>query len=183
MKSVEHLWSKERGSATPDPSKRGEPPLAVALIRFDANAEVWFKQDDTFKQPKINFVLNLDTPLAYSTVTGCVMTDIFAKLVKDELNEFSYSADVAGLRYDIFNTVSGLQITFVGYNDKISLLANQVAKTIAKMEIKEDRFNIIKEKRRLSYQNFEKEQPYHWVLYNVTQELEFQDGTIMTKQR
>jgi insulysin len=169
LDSVEHLWLKQQDSVTADPSKRGAPPQAVKLVRLDAMAEVWFKQDDSFKQPKVNFVISLDTPLAYDTVTGCVMTDIFAKLVKDALNEFSYSADVAGLRYDICNTVGGLQVTFVGYNDKISLLAGRVAGTIANLEVKEDRFNVVKEKRRLSYRNFEKEQPYQWVLYNVTQ--------------
>jgi secreted Zn-dependent insulinase-like peptidase len=43
----------------------------IALIRHDEQAEVWFKQDDFFKQPKVNFIISLHTPLAYATAKSC----------------------------------------------------------------------------------------------------------------
>ena len=42
----------------------------IALIRHDEQAEVWFKQDDFFKQPKVNFIIRLLRKVA-------VLTDIY----------------------------------------------------------------------------------------------------------
>ena len=165
------IWREVTESVTADPEHRGQPPPAVALIRHDEQAEVWFKQDDFFKQPKVNFIISLHTPLAYATAKSCVLTDMTCALVKDALNEYAYSAEVAGLSYQVYNTVQGLQLYFLGYNDKMYLLAGKVAETLANLKIDAKRFDIIRDKVRLDKKNFEMEQPYNWSLYNTTHSL------------
>ena len=171
-RTVEGLpFEEEKESVTADPAARGSPPVAPHRIRNDSVADVWFKQDNVFQQPKLGFFVDLVTPLAYSTVKNCVMTDIFAVLVKDAINEFTYSAEVAGLCYDVYNTVDGLRLIFQGYNDKMPVLVGRVAETMSNLIIREERFAVLQEKRRLSYKNFEKEQPYQWASYNAAHAL------------
>lgn len=38
------IWREVTESVTADPEHRGQPPPAVALIRHDEQAEVWFKR-------------------------------------------------------------------------------------------------------------------------------------------
>eukprot|EP00943_MAST-04B_sp_MAST-4B-sp1_P002723 g2723.t1 len=165
------IWREVTESVSADPQNRGLPPPAVNLIRQDDKAEIWFKQDDFFKQPKVNFIISLHTPLAYATCKSCVLTDLTCALVKDALNEYAYSAEVAGLSYQVYNTVEGLQLCFFGYNDKMYLLAGKVAETLANLKIDEKRFEMIRDKVRLDKKNFEMEQPYNWSLYNTTHAL------------
>ena len=165
------IWREATESVSADPTARGIPPPAVTLIRYDSRAEVWYKQDDFFKQPKVNFIISLHSPLAYATAKNCVLTDVMCALVKDALNEYAYSAEVAGLSYQVYNTVEGLQLYFLGYNDKMHLLAGKVAETLSNLKIDKKRFEIIRDKVRLEKKNFEMEQPYNWALYNTTHAL------------
>ena len=50
------------------------------------------------------------SPLAYSSPGNAVATTLFGELLKDELNEFSYAADIAGLKYSILNNSDGLKV-------------------------------------------------------------------------
>ena len=96
----------------------------------------------------------MHTPLAYATAKSCVLTDMTCALVKDTLNEYAYSAEVAGLSYQVYNTVQGLQLYFLGYNDKMYLLAGKVAETLANLKIDAKRFDIIRDKVRLDKKEF-----------------------------
>ena len=72
------------------------------------------------------------------------MTRIFVELVKDALNEYAYDADLAGLHYDFNGTLTHLSVLLDGYNDKLPVLAQAVLEKVRNLEIREDRFAVLK---------------------------------------
>lgn len=51
------------------------------------------------------------SPYAYMDPLSANLTYMFAALLKDALNEYTYAAELAGLGYDIHSSVYGLEVT------------------------------------------------------------------------
>lgn len=90
---------------------------------------MWHKQDTTFKVPRYIFpsiwslaeshracratiLVDIITPVAYESPESTVLAKMFARLLQDSLNEFSYDADVAGLGYTLNNSQTGFQVCY-----------------------------------------------------------------------
>lgn len=79
-----------------------------AIIQDNALTRVWFKQDDKFLLPKANVLFDFVSPLAYLDPLNCNLTHMFIQLFRDSLNEYAYSAEIAGLKWELTNTKYGL---------------------------------------------------------------------------
>lgn len=140
-----------------------EPLKAPKLIRNDEGARTWWKKDDQFWVPKGNVLVNMRNPLCSATPANAVKTKMFCELVKDALVEYSYDADIAGLEYGLASYGQGLDIDVSGYSDKMAVLLRKVLLSMRDLEVKPDRFRIVKERVLRNYRNSNYQQPYHQV--------------------
>ena len=118
------------------------PPPAPTNIDENKLHRLWHKEDSEFGVPKCVIYINVLTPIAYDSPRSTVLAALYTELVKDALNEYSYDASVAGLRYQLINSTRGLQIVFFGYNDVMPTLLTKVTETmlsIAHGSINEER--------------------------------------------
>lgn len=142
--------------ATPD-QVAADPKVVCNMGHF----EVWFKQDLTFKQPKVNIFLEWILPETYASPLNLLMVRVFTDLVEDSLNEVAYDASTAHCSYDIAPTVYGISVELSGYNDTLlTLLEKVIVNGIVKFDAAEDRFDIVRERLKREYKNASKEQPY-----------------------
>ncbi len=141
------------------------PAIAPKLIRNDADGAVqaWWKKDDTFWVPKANLYVVLRNPLPGATAENTVKARVYAELVRDALEEYAYDAELAGLNYDIASFSGGLDVEISGYNDKLAVLLQKVLVTMRDLEVKEDRFEIVKERLMRGMKNWDFQQPYNQV--------------------
>jgi insulysin len=137
-----------------------DPALAPRMIRNDELVRTWYKKDDTFWVPKANLIVSCKSPIVYASAENSVKARLFADLVRDALEEYSYDAELAGLQYNVSLDSRGLFIEVSGYNDKLPVLLEQVLMTMRDLEIREDRFAIIKERLTRGYRNWELQQPF-----------------------
>ena len=137
------------------------------LLRNTSRSRIWFKQDGEFKVPKVNIRLQLATPLAYSSVTNAAMTKLFTLLLQENLNEYSYPAHVAGLRYAVMNSVEGIDISVSGYSENIELLFNRIVQAMLNMDIDENKLKIFKNQVRERRKNQKLLQAYHRAEYEM----------------
>lgn len=72
---------------------------------------VWFKQDTEFRKPKTIMNFDFSSPMAYSDPLNCNLTHMFVQLFKDQLNEYLYEAELAGLRFGVSNTSNGVSVS------------------------------------------------------------------------
>ena len=140
-----------------------EPAIAPRMIRDDPLARTWYKKDDTFWVPKANLFVSCKSPIIYASAENSVKARLYTDLVRDALEEYSYDADLAGLRYSVTLDSRGLLVEVSGYNDKLAVLLEQVLQTMRDLEIKDDRFAIVKERFSRAFRNWAFQQPFHQV--------------------
>ena len=140
-----------------------EPAKAPKLIRNDEGFRTWWKKDDRFWVPRANIIMVMRNPLAHITPANAVKTKMYCELVNDALEEYAYDAEIAGLEYNLHSTSLGLDVDFAGYNDKMSVLMEKVLVNMRDLEVKPDRFDIIKERIMRGYRNWDFQQPYRQV--------------------
>lgn len=139
------------------------PAIVPTLIRNDENVRTWFKKDDQFWVPKANVDLCLRSPLVNVTPLYGIMSALYKELVEDSLAEYGYDAELAGLDYDISHHSIGLDITVSGFNDKMSVLLEKVLVSMRDLDVKDDRFDVIKERLGRGLRNFELGEPFRQI--------------------
>jgi len=140
-----------------------EPALAPKIVRNDQLVRTWYKKDDTFWVPKATLIVSCKSPIIYATAENSVKARIFTDLVRDALEEYSYDAELAGLQYSVSLDSRGLFIEVSGYNDKLPVLLEQVLITMRDLEVRSDRFAIIKERLSRGYRNWELQPPWQQI--------------------
>jgi insulysin len=140
-----------------------EPAKHPVLIRNKDGVRTWWKKDDRFWVPKGSVVLALRNPLLAVTAANYVKAALFSQLVKDELTEYAYDAEISGLEYSLDTNSLGFSIEVGGYNDKMAVLLEKVLVQIRDLQVKPDRFEIVKERLLRGYRNWDFQQPYHQV--------------------
>lgn len=138
----------------------------------EASLRMWYKSDHIFLKPKVFFYSTLSTPWAYASPAAAVLTDLYTHLLEDSLAEYAYDAEIAGLRHSLTASLDGLSLVFAGYNHKMPVLVRKVVERMRNLEIKEDRFQVIKEDVTRFIRNFELEQPYQHAVYDQQMALE-----------
>ncbi|KAK1090410.1 metalloprotease, partial [Friedmanniomyces endolithicus] len=140
-----------------------EPSLAPALIRNTDGVRVWFKKDDQFWVPRATIHVSLRTPLHNASPLNAMTAQLYKELVEDSLIEYSYDAELAGLEYSIAPTTDGLDVVVSGYNDKMPVLLEKVLLTMRDLEVKQERFDVIKERVGRGFRNLEYTEPFRQI--------------------
>ena len=94
---------------------------------------------------------------------NAVMSRLYVDLVEDSLNEYAYDADIAGLSHSLSDNAQGLMIELNGFNDKMSVLLEKVLLGLRDLEIKQERFDVAKEKVRKAFKNFDYMDPFRQI--------------------
>ena len=72
-----------------------------------------------------------------------------------------------GLRYDIDNTTDGLLIIVQGYNEKAQILLTRILERMVNLEIKPDRFQVIKDDVVRNFKNWGLGSPHQQAMFYV----------------
>ncbi len=122
-----------------------KPTQFPRILQSTPLTRLWYKEDTKFLLPKAVVKLELRNPLVYFDPIHVNMANMFENLLLDSLNEHLYSAELAGLRYQVSTTNYGMNVSFSGFSDKINVLVDTVFEKITNFKIDPQRFNIIKD--------------------------------------
>jgi insulysin len=160
-------------SLAAEPVPAGEADDAGPVLIIDTDKfEVHHKLDRTFRRPKVDVRIMLLTPLAYSSPRNHVLSNIFVSLLADELTEYSYDADLAGLSYSLRCVEQGVQLAVSGYSDRLQVLLGAILDKMATFRANPERFAMIYDQWERQWANFDKDQPYQHAMYGVLYLLE-----------
>lgn len=137
------------------------------LLKNSGGVSFWFKQDDMFEVPKGNIRFQLTSPKAYSSVRNAAMTQLFTMLLRENLNEYTYPAFLAGLSYSITNSVKGLELSLSGYSENIELLFRKIVDSMVNFKVSREKFEIFRNQIKESRQNQKLGQAFHRVGYEM----------------
>ncbi|PWZ00255.1 hypothetical protein BCV70DRAFT_206508 [Testicularia cyperi] len=149
-------------------SQDRKPAPRPQLLLNNESMRVWHKLDDRFGLPKANVFFVLRNPLVNATPLTSIKTRMLIELVADALVEYSYDASLAGLSYMLDSQDQSLALSLSGYNDKIPVLARSILEKLANFQVDSRRFELVQDRVKRSYQNFEIEEPYRHANYYTT---------------
>ncbi|XP_024120451.1 insulin-degrading enzyme [Oryzias melastigma] len=138
-----------------------------ALIKNTDMSRVWFKQDDKFFLPKLCQNFAFFSRHLYTDPLHWNLTDMLVRLLKDDLNEYTYAAELAGLMYDISPQRNAIVLSVRGYNDKQHVLLQKIIEKLVSFQISQTRFDIIKDEYSRHLNNFRAERPITHAAFNV----------------
>ncbi|CAE6451275.1 unnamed protein product [Rhizoctonia solani] len=136
------------------------PSKRPAKLRTTGLSTIWHKKDDQFWIPKARIILRLLNPICNATPRHSLLSRMFVDLVKDALTEFTYDAELAGMKYSIMCDGASIVVISEGYNDKLSVLLKYVLEKVKSITITQDRVTVIAEQLQQEIENFYLTQPY-----------------------
>jgi len=160
----------------PDDIPKDEP----RCIMQSEPIQLWYKPDNVFAMPKVNMLFQFAS--GDHAPEAIVATHLFAEIVQDHVNEFTYLASMANLHCDIGLSQTGLELHVTGYDHKAHVLVERVVNTMTGIEeIDPDVYDRITYKLEQEYQSFLVAQPYQHAIYGADLCLENNSCTISEK--
>ena len=95
------------------------------------------------------------------------------RAVNENLNTYSYPAQLAGLGYSLSVNEQGLEIRVAGFQDKLPELLRRVLNTMHSFEVSDDAFVRYRESLRRELQNAAKARPYQRVMAEMNRWLTY----------
>jgi len=130
--------------------------------------ELWHQQDISYKQPRSSFYFSVRSTEANRSPRSTVLTELYARMIREQLNEFSYPATLAGLNYDIYKHVRGFTVKVSGFSDKQKQLLDRILATLREPFNDAERFESVKDELERKLENSRKDRPYSQTMREVT---------------
>lgn len=137
-------------------ASRDRPEQVVDKSRID----VWYQWDEQFGVPKTSVRMRLILPNVAASAAGAAQAELVAALVEDQLNEFAYPAQLAGLDFSVIPHARGMDIEIYGYNGRQNLLLTKIVEALRRGRFDEERFEDIRNNLLREWRNEERDTPY-----------------------
>ncbi|KAF1787004.1 Peptidase M16, middle/third domain [Phytophthora cactorum] len=128
------------------------------VIRDDDFCRVWYKPDVKFKKPRTFAVATFHSPEVNPTPYNYALSALFVACLKDELNEYSYDALLAGMNYKLRLNGSNIYLSTGGYSSKLPILVQRILE--AWNHIGDEAFERVKHAKCRSFENMRLEEAH-----------------------
>ncbi len=125
------------------PLARDHPTLPAVALQSERQ-KIWFLQDDEFRLPKGATYINFRSPEVGQSAMQTASAVLYTAVLKDDVNEFTYPALLAGLSFDFYKHAQGISLRVRGYNDKQTLLLKELLAVVARPDFDPQRFEDIR---------------------------------------
>ncbi|KAJ2007901.1 metalloprotease [Coemansia thaxteri] len=144
-----------------------EPTAEPVLLKLAEGLELWFKQDDRFFLPRGEVRISVENPRAYESPLSSILSQLFVLVLKDSLSEITYDAQVAGLWFDIHESVDGISMSVDGFNDKLPRLLRILLTTMRDHQVDDTQFEVYSREVKKKLDNVRHAEPYNHVQTNT----------------
>lgn len=110
--------------------RSGDDAKEPRMIIEEKGLRVWSMTDASFEMPRGNVRVMISTAEASGTPEDNALIQLYRALLSRSLNEYGYPAREAGLHYGISAGRRGLLISLSGYQDKQSVLLEDILREI-----------------------------------------------------
>jgi insulysin len=90
---------------------------------------------------------------------------LYVALVGDQLNEFGYDAEMAGLAWSLTRESDGLFLGAYGFNDKLHVLLSKLVHGMRHLVVKPERFDVVKDSLLRQLQNWKLNAPHEHAMH------------------
>lgn len=166
------------------------PPAAATtrptLLQDEPGLHLWFLQDSVFQLPKTSITVDIRSPQAGTSARSAVASELLVRVLRENLNEYSYPAALAGLSYDIGRSSRGITLNVQGFNDKAPLLLERILDTLRQPQIDPATLARVAAEYRRQLQDSNKQPPRSLLMKElnvVLQRNQWPDATLLQQAR
>jgi len=146
------------------------PESAVPQLLSDTGGlHLWHLQDDAFALPKTSSFFSVRSPQAQSDVRQSALLEWYVQVLRDDLNELAYPAQLAGLDYRIDAHARGFSVRISGYDDKQAVLLKSIIDSLHKRSFDSQRVVARKNDLLRRWRNADAEPPYQVLMRRIRQ--------------
>jgi len=113
------------------------------LIRNSGGMKLYHSRDLEFDRPKASLIYKLRFPENILSLENAVLMDLYIASVNETLNEVTYAALLAGMKFTIINDSEGISIIVGGYNSSLESLMDVIVDALNNITLDEKRFSVI----------------------------------------
>ena len=121
-----------------------EIPAVPRVLLEQGRQKIWFMPDGEFRLPRGVTYINFRSLEVGKTAEQAAMAGLYAAVLTDQVNEFTYPARLAGLGFSFYKHAQGISLRISGYNDKQMLLLQRLLLNVADPAFDEQRFDDIR---------------------------------------
>ena len=121
---------------------------------------IWHRTDSSYGVPRANFKATIHAPAAVESAKAKVLRDIYARMINEQLNEFSYAANLAGLGGGLTASSRGFLLEVGGYSDGQHQMIEKISNAMLNPDFDQSLFEQIVTENLDSIRNSEEDAPY-----------------------
>lgn len=150
-----------------------EEAVLPTLMVADDNVKLWYQFEKRFPLPKGELYANIISPNANKSAEAAAHMHMYARMVREQLNEFAYPASLAGLSYGVSANNKGLLLRLSGYNDKQLLLLEQIVSGLKQPLWRAEVYERLRLEALRSLKNANKRAPYRILFDDLNEAINF----------
>ena len=145
-----------------------EPPRQAIATQ---STSVFYDTDTEFGVPRAIMHVSLQNDGGLIGLRDSARAELYAKLVRDDLNALAYPALLAGVDYQLATPPRGFRLSVGGYQDKQLVLLEEVLMRLTSLEIDPEKFTLLQSELVRDLKNLSRERPYLQTYQRVKDEL------------
>jgi insulysin len=172
LPQINDMIATDFGLLPADSLPSGTPKDRPQCIHQDDNVRLWYKPDNVFDMPKVNIMYSFSSGRGPLSPDAAVAARLFADMVQEQCNEFSYLATMAGLHCEVSPTPGGMELHVTGYNHRAHVLVERLVDTMMELILDDggggldpEVFDRVVFKTEQLYHSFLVSQPYSHAIY------------------
>ncbi len=138
-----------------------------ALLFSDEGCTIYYVQDNRYKVPEIAFLFSFKSPFLQASPKSQALGDLYVRALCEKLSTSLYLASKAGLNVKFFIEGFELKMTILGFNDKASLLLNELFSSFKNVSPSKEEFDIYRTSLASEYDNSSKELPVRQAMQHL----------------
>ncbi|MEH6585292.1 MAG: insulinase family protein [Halioglobus sp.] len=146
-------------------------PSAPVLALNEGRKQIWYAQDEEFRLPRGATYINFRSPLVGQSARQTASAILYTALLKDQVNEYTYPARLAGLNFSLYKHAQGISLRISGYDDKQSVLLEELLQLMTNPDFDLQRFNNIRKDMIRALENSVAKRPSSQVIDDLRESL------------
>jgi insulysin len=142
------------------PARTGLQPLQPARLVDEPGLSLYHAQDSEFQRPQAAYVLRHRLPRSLAGARSATLLRFYEASVREALNETTYVAAEAGLRFVLSASLDGVTLATEGYDEANGRLLDAVASSLVDFKLSPERFADIKDRLLRELKDFDSADAY-----------------------
>lgn len=128
------------------PAQTSVLALQPARLIDEPALSLYYAQDSEFQRPMLAHVLRVRLPRSMATLRNATLLRFYEACVRESLNEVTYVASEAGLKFNFHASLLGVQLGVDGYDASAGKLLDEVVVGLRDCPLSPERFAALKDR-------------------------------------